>query len=326
MDEQPPTSPAPSEHEEEHNCAFIMNVIGLEGLQSYELAPGHVLRRADRGEVGTIRQTLAFLGGSSVQNVMLNAYWECRWPHPEGVIEHLPEDQWRYHVVAFEGYNDTFHTLEQAMQIAPVELEVGFTMLHYRVPPPGAPVWNPNRLFHTLDAARWNAHMFFRTVSEPELRDIALLHTSLAEYDSTLINVQQLATHVGNLKGLPHDSPLRFLGYFAVLESLLTHAPKPRDPYDSITRQVRNKITLLDHRWEPALDYRPFGDTSRDKVWTLMYGYRSALAHGSTPEFGGDLGLLGDHSRALNLLRDAVKATIRYALLEPQLLSDLRNC
>jgi hypothetical protein len=140
------------------------------------------------------------------------------------------------------------------------------------------------------------------------------------------VDVQLLALQLGQLKGLPHKSELRFLGYFAVLESLLTHTPKPSDPYDSITRQVKKKLALLDHRFPHSIDYAPFGGTSADVVWSKMYAYRSLVAHGGIPSFDGELQVLASHDAALTLIKETVKAVIRQALSEPQLVLDLRAC
>jgi hypothetical protein len=116
------------------------------------------------------------------------------------------------------------------------------------------------------------------------------------------------------------------LGHFAVLEALLTHPPKPTDPYDSITRQVKKKLALLDHRSQPGIDYSSFAEANRETVWAKMYAYRSTLAHGGAPTFDGDLQVLGSHDNALKLVKQTAKALIRQALIEPQLLADLRDC
>lgn len=128
------------------------------------------------------------------------------------------------------------------------------------------------------------------------------------------------------LKGLSHDSPLRFLGYFALLESVLTHAPKPEDRYNSITRQVKKKLSLLNARFTRKIDYRPFDGADPEKIWGKMYEYRSAIAHGGNADFSGDLKLLKGPFEALALARETVKAVIRQALIEPQRLLDLREC
>jgi len=116
------------------------------------------------------------------------------------------------------------------------------------------------------------------------------------------------------------------LGYFAVLESLLTHAPNPTDPYDSITRQIKKKLAVLDNRWSIKIDYGPFGGVPAEKIWTKMYAYRSRIAHGGVPDFVGDLKLLVSDDRVLKPIKETAKSVIRQALVEPQLLFDLREC
>jgi hypothetical protein len=111
-----------------------------------------------------------------------------------------------------------------------------------------------------------------------------------------------------------------------MLEALLTHQPKPSDPYESITRQIKKKVALLDNRWSPRIDYRRFGGVDPDKVWEKMYSYRSALAHGAKPNFTGDLQLLRNPDQALSLVKETVKSIARFALVDPRLLEDLKEC
>lgn len=57
-----------------------------------------------------------------------------------------------------------------------------------------------------------------------------------------------------------------------------------------------------------------------------MYTYRSLVAHGGTTRFTGELRALGNHENALKLVKETVKSVLRYALDDPQLLLDLREC
>ena len=181
------------------------------------------------------------------------------------------------------------------------------------------------RIFHVLEDAR-TRDAFFVHVSEGDLQEIINISSQLQRTEGQLIDIKRLSNQVGQLKGFPHQSPLRFLGYFAVLESLLTHPPKGTDPYDSVTRQVKKKISLLDNRWTRRIDYSLFGGGAPDTVWNKMYAYRSLLAHGGSTNFTGDLTTLGSHDQALQLVKETVKAVIRQALIEPRLLLDLREC
>ncbi len=57
-----------------------------------------------------------------------------------------------------------------------------------------------------------------------------------------------------------------------------------------------------------------------------MYRLRSAIAHGDTPDFKKVLKSLKDRTNARSLLIRTVRAIARQALLEPQLVADLREC
>jgi hypothetical protein len=322
----PPPAPAtgpPATTPESY--AFVMNVWHLKGTASYALAPGHELRRATSEEIAVIKNFLNNHGPApKMQYIHL---WECQWPHPGGKIEFLPQEEWRYFVIAFRGSNSMLAGLESAFDLAPLELEVGFTVLYHEF---GGQhgygvAWQPGRTFHVLENAMFDKS-FFADVSAADVDTVRAIHRQLQENDNRLLDVKPLATQLAQLKSLPHSSPLRFLGYFAVLESLLTHAPKPSDPYDSITRQVKKKLALLDHRWPRAVDYSPFAGAAPDTIWSKMYTYRSLVAHGAAPEFTGELAALGNHEAALKLIKETAKAVIRQALTEPQLLLDLREC
>ncbi len=125
-----------------------------------------------------------------------------------------------------------------------------------------------------------------------------------------------------------HDSPLRYLGYFAIIESILTHAPKSTDPYDSITRQVYTKMALLNRRFAVSLPYKAhFGGVSPKKVWQSLYAYRSAIAHGSSPDFNStQRKIIGNKDAALDFVRVATLSLVRQVLYEPAFIKDLRDC
>lgn len=300
------------------NYAFVINVASI-GADTLLLAPGHTLRRAAPKERAVIKKWIE-LNRSDWGPIPVCATWESSWPEKHGEIEQLPESEWRYFVIAFRGTNTTLLDIETAADLATVEPEVGFTVL----PPHAFAVDSPGRYYQTL-AARTTPGWFLR-ITEENAAEIAAICAQLQQSAGKLIDSKSLARRVGDFKNLSSRSPLRFLGYFAILESVLTHVPKPTDPYDSITRQIRSKLALLDNRWSQQIDYSPFSGTSAERVWTKMYAYRSVLAHGGTADFKGDLALLGDHAQAYRLIKETVKAVVRQTLIEPQLLFDLRKC
>ena len=304
------TSDGVSEH-----YAFVSNITSLQ-REEYTIAPGHVLRHATEEEVTEIKRWIDQLSGT---HFYLPYLWEAQLPIAGNVVP-LPAAAWRYYVIAFAGNNSGLLDLQAASDIAPTELEIAFTITRG-----GGMSSSPSRLFHVFQNAGFG-RSFFLSPSDADIEKIAALYREIQASDRGVIDVRNFAKQVGNLKGFFHGSPLRFLGYFALLESLLTHAPKPSDPYDSITRQVKKKINLLNHRWTIPIDYSPFGGAGPEKVWARMYEYRSALAHGGHADFTTSLELLRNPEQALNLVKETVKAIIRHALTEPTLLVDLREC
>jgi mannitol/fructose-specific phosphotransferase system IIA component (Ntr-type) len=57
-----------------------------------------------------------------------------------------------------------------------------------------------------------------------------------------------------------------------------------------------------------------------------MYGYRSSIAHDRKPDFKTpQLSVLQNANSANELIKEAVKKSLRQAYTEPQLIADLHN-
>jgi hypothetical protein len=311
-----------------NSFAFVVNVASLE-VESFTLAPGQVLRRAQPEEIEVIKSTIDRFNGG-LHSFAGFTLWEGKLPLAPGKrIEILPEPEWRYFVIAIEGSHETITDIQHASDLASTELEIGFAVLFTFPGSPGGFVFHPGRFFQALEDCNQAAYaqnlQSLVQVSEPVANEIATLCAKLRSADRRLIDVKALAGRMGDLKLLPSRSPLIFLGYFAILESLLSHPPRISDPYDMVIRQVKSKLALLNNRFDRKIDYSRFAGAPAETVWTKMYNYRHSLAQGSTPIFEGDLAVLGSHAHAVGLLKRTVKAILRQALVEPQLLLDLKD-
>jgi hypothetical protein len=313
--------------EVEYNFSFVVNVERLADQTpdaTLTLAPGHQLRRATDKEVIAIKDVLT----NHIGEPDFGA-WQNSHPVKEGTTtkrSQLPKDQWRYFVITFEGASPAIVEIERTLCISQVDLKIGFTLLHDWLPGATLPtlIYHSGRLASQTFAARADKLPFLEMTSSV-VEKVRLLHEKYRTRDQNLVRIDRLVEQLLDLDALPFNSPLLFLGYFAILESLLTHKPKETDTIDSITRQVKQKVLLLDNRWEPRIDYSPFLGKP-DAIWKKMYHYRSDIAHGTEPDFKGDLKLLGDSDRALKLLKTTVKGVLRQTIIEPQLMLDLRNC
>ena len=108
---------------------------------------------------------------------------------------------------------------------------------------------------------------------------------------------------------------------FSVIELLLAH--NPQGGYDSLTHQISTKLPLLQRRFKQPLDYSKFG-ADETKVWKTLYAYRSTIAHGGRVDFQKALKVLKGPYLVSAFLVDATRAVLRHALIEPDLVLDLR--
>lgn len=306
--------------------AFLANVSAIIGADELELFPGHTLRRAQSDEIEFIKNVLVENNGRPIRNYFFP--WELD-KREDGLLDTAPKEKWNYFVVAFTGTNEGIIRLQRALVILDPCLKIGFTILD--VNSTRGLILHPGQLFQTLQQAKdatlqLRLAEFLCAVDARRAEEIATVVEQLSAHQTSQIDIVRTCDQLLNLETLQPESDVAFLGYFSILESLLTHKPDPRDPNDSITRQVKKKITLLDNRWTPRIDYASFGSSDPETIWGKMYALRSAIAHGDAPDFKRELKALNSLSSASLLLRRTVRAIARHALREPQLVSDLREC
>jgi len=306
------------------NIAVFLNVRSLVDFENAQIVPGHFARRATDDEINKIRTGLNRLAGEYRRHVV--SLWEWRWDDNHTQTVRLERNEWRYFVIAFRGDNGTVNDLSLASNISTLGPDIGPILMYGEW---NSFLHNPVSFFQSTEHTSQKGESAFVDLTLDGLQELSSIWSKLtADRENP---VWQTVNQLHHLKGLPAYSAMKFLGYFAVLESLLTHMPDPSDPYDAITRQVKKKMTLLNNRFDRPLDYAAFGNTPPETIWAKLYRYRSLIAHGvigrgNQQKFEGELAALRGHDMAFDLVSAAVKAVARQSLLEPKLLTDLRDC
>lgn len=304
--------------------AFVLNVKELVNTDSVAIAPGYTLRKAQKTEIEYIKEFLKENGTRYDTGI-----WEDK-PIASGRVPKLPKKLWRYFVIEFENDDPDLDLLRAALAMAPSSLDIGFAKI--RVNNRGvirpACLYHAPSLYQSISAlylANTGRDKLLLSVGDAEGSHIKDVFRLMAGHDHGILELTRVGELLLDLKDLPHYSPLQILGYFAILESVLTHQPRSDDRYESLTRQITNKLALLNRRWNPAFDYSPLGGASHERIWPQMYAYRSAIAHGNKLDFKTKLALLKNADVANALITDAVKKTIRQAYVEPHLVKDLHD-
>lgn len=166
------------------------------------------------------------------------------------------------------------------------------------------------------------------------LAEIILLREKLD--DETFPQISEALEMFRENDQINDRSHLKHLGYFAIIESLLSHQPSPNDSVDSISRQLIRNLILLNNRMSSTdnMLIDKFGDMNQEKVIKKLYSYRSQIAHGKPsekiikdlfeikpPEFGVGLEKFDWFAY---YLRSFTKKILKQALIEPQLINDLK--
>ncbi|SDG67816.1 HEPN domain-containing protein [Paraburkholderia phenazinium] len=313
--------------------AFVLNPIVLPGIDSYELAPNLILRKAEQHEVVAIKQTLARCVGSPFGvprelNYEMDRHETPTGPNSKSVTPiPLAMSDWRYHIVTNEGDQNLLYRSHLAINATAAPLEISALTFVGG----GLSGWRSDA------ASRYFRDFMPLPVSDLSTADLDEARDTIAGSEPFLIGgvlceqhpeVQRAYLMYDSLSMLPANSEFQVIGLFAIIEMMITHNPKLEDRGDSITHQMQAKLPLLMRRFRrPISTKQHFGDVDAKKVWSALYSYRSALAHGGVANFAaGPLQAIKSAEAAAEYLRSVVKGLLRHVLVEPQLFLDLKNC
>ncbi|AHK35328.1 hypothetical protein Pd630_LPD09088 (plasmid) [Rhodococcus opacus PD630] len=312
----------------------ILNDLAAESTFPFDLG-GWTIDRASTEEMNLIRPPMQALSQLATREHAPKYEASIETQHEgQAAFYHfnLPTDAWRYTVVRPGGeHMDERHKLTQALRICPLDLRIG-----------GWADWqeDPHSAEVNFDFAE-TGHYFSRkwwTDPTPVIADFTrsreIYELRCALDDEKYPEITRALALFVQLDQLEDFMDAKLLGHFTVLESLLSHAPDKYDPVDSITRQLKRNLVLLDHRMPPNenLELDQFGQNATgEQVISKLYSIRSAAAHG------------GSNAQAVKWLNDRTpsgwswsdnisgyvrKLTQRVlvaALREPRLVSDLRG-
>lgn len=305
---------------------FVISLVDYEGHLPYQIIENHHFDRASSKQINEMKEINKLFLSPMHQNIPYeyNIIETIEGTGKSQSYEKLPEDKWRYWVINFMGYNTEIQRLEIAFELLPHEVRLGYTVLSSEL---GAAI--------SYNAPRINCY-FMETpikrnqvakLNEKDLNLIGKYYLKIKEtYDKqNSIWISLLRYHL--LRTLPEDSEIRIIGLFSVIEALITHRPKLVESLDSITHQIYSKIILLHKRSSDDLMYSYyFVDVNPKKVWTLLYEYRSRIVHGDWVYFKKTLSTLKNISNVYQFLDKAVKMLLKQAILEQELILDLKMC
>ncbi|PZU96362.1 MAG: hypothetical protein DCE90_09920 [Pseudanabaena sp.] len=312
------------------NIAFIISHLQVVGDLPVEILPNYIFRSATDSEVEQIKKIVK----ESLP------YGRTTWvPYDAEVVETinsightsyshapLPKERWKYWVIAFEGQNEKIHELQSLSRLMPINFEIGLQLFYSEKGKKMAHILiSP---YAALRYSNWDqAFGKPEIITTAQIASIGELHKMYQNLPDQFNFVRIAVQNFSSLSDIPNGSDLVIVGLFAIIESLITHAPRLSESLDSINHQITNKIMLLRKRFSrEVLPKGYFMDAGEDKIWKKLYSYRSAVAHGTPANFEGDHQILKDRVTVIKFLQDNIKELIILGLKEPEFLYDLRKC
>jgi hypothetical protein len=311
---------------------LLANVKQIVESEPFEVTPGVLLRPAQEDEALTFKELL------SIATRRDSPPYRYRNPYEIGLVHEsispdltrtryydLPAEEHRYCVAAFTESNIPLYHVIDASVLTSRELAAGIEVTGKLAGFEFGLGWGSQ--LRIMDETRIDDGCLI-TLERNHLEDLKLVASKLQQHKDDNLGLLPALRQFQELNAIPVTSPLRFLGYFAILESLITHEQKANDPYSSLTRQVRQKMLLLGRRVKLPFLYERLeqGQSKLETIWNTLYGYRSAIAHGGLIDFSSKFKILGSPEQAVNFIKAATASVMRHALDEPELISDLREC
>ncbi|WP_432778269.1 HEPN domain-containing protein [Burkholderia gladioli pv. alliicola] len=307
--------------------AFVAQPIVLDA-GVFELADGVFLRKANDSEIGVISRNIKKFVGSPFGLDPCFAYEHDVKLGSEGQLldsEWLFVEDYRYCVVERAEESCTFHEINLASLVTNCPLQIGFMVFAGA----GLAAWHPGIQSRFFDYAHPPLPIFPKSVDLEELRGVIdLMAKNRIRYENEFPEVLRAFSMYQSLSYLPVESEFEFIGLFSIIEMLITHNPKLEDRGDSITHQMQSKLPLMMRRFSREIStsdyFNPQATVS--KIWSALYAYRSALAHGGVADFDRGLHIIKSADVAKKFLDSVVRGLLRHVLIEPQLFKDLRGC
>lgn len=320
-----PTSDTSTTTEMKSGFAFIVSHLDVRVPLPASITPTLRLEAASDAQINEIRRSVDIGSG-----LPIGLHYEHDWlaHQTEHGIGHqaqpLPRDQWRYFVITWCNWNSELLKFQKAVNLVPPGVFCYSAMITDGEFGKGQVM---GRMFEGTSIPT----VYRQLPSKQVIVDADTINAwqraldALEQFDATtypgVARAVDLFEHIGRH---PLTDDFRVLGLFITLEMLLTHNPNDKEVGDSLSHQICTKVALLERRLDAPLNYTTFGNTKSTAVWKKLYAFRSAIAHGGTPDFKGTLNTLQNPQVATEFLAEATALILRHALVEPALFDSLK--
>jgi hypothetical protein len=313
--------------------AFIASHLQIDGNLPIEILPSHIIRAASNNEIDVIREYInkalpdTLFGWVQYEKLLKEEKIENTIQYS---FKELPRKKWKYWILAFEKTDNALvvHDLEKICQMLPVMFDYGFIIYYSEENQKGEITACQLMPLHVIErySNPVRIHSNAEKINKKQIKVIGSLYNKYLKLTSDFEFISHALQNFYDLRRVPESSDLIILGLFSILETLITHKPRSAETLDSINHQMKNKMILIGKKYLRKISVlQYFTSSSEDKIWKELHEYRSCIAHGNKVSNNNNA-ILKNRDAVISFLRDNVKELLKYALSDPEFISDLRKC
>lgn len=311
---------------------FFGEIIEPYRKDNIELFEGYVLNKANNEQIQTIQNFIADYNKILHHGISHYEYY----PEPKYngfIFNPLEKKDWKYWVIEYPEINMK-ESVPFALGLSKIDLTVLFSGVYNGIKIDGKEI--PGVVSNKLKTLNFFYNTQFdilenKPFTKADVNEINSLFYLLQEFrknKNSFDFIDKALQDYLNLQNVPKNSTFRILGYFSILELLLT-VYRPKE--NSINNQLQTKINLVNNQVKEPINFREyFGGSDTNKLEMIiakLYQYRSDIAHGNKSDFEKQLRIFkNSKSYIQEFLRDLTKKILIFAIEKPELTLDLKKC
>ena len=309
---------------------FILNYLEPQVTLPIEIVDGYWLKRPDAEQLDIIkdflRKNVPESGMKNYSNIYEQSFnYVQEETKSELRFTDLTEENQKYFIIENEtGSKSNLEDIVSSCELSKFSLHIGVKFIF------GNSIYQSDHssIFSFFDQSKFDSYLIGLQISNAhkinvdDINEIKEIYKLLASLDTKFSYLKSMIKNYINVQSLPSDSKFKTLGYFSILESLITHEPK--DSGDSIAKQLYSKIILINNQLGSPIDFKSLFKMEIKASITKLYDYRSSITHGKY-DYTIPLELKNDHYVCSSIAL-IVRRIIVYTLQNPQLINDLKSC
>jgi hypothetical protein len=314
---------------EPSGITFIYSNVSFDEAQlPFELSETMKLRAATESEVEHLNSHLNEAYGNASR-------WVVPFDHEAVEVEEngtrkticSPNEKRRWWVIAFNGSNHQIIELGKASSLINPKLQFGATFIYFERDQTGKHQAFLHGNHSQIELLANESRKKYKEVHYEELQKLKRYYGLLVNDNTQYEKVGFVLDLYSSSSSLWIHSGLLTLSLFSIIESIIAHKPRLTETLDSITHQIKNKVSLLSKRFDHSVKHEVyFGEIRYPKLWGKLYGLRSDIAHGQKYDFEGQYAALQSLENVNKFLDEVAKELIKLSIDENDLITDLREC